>query len=214
MNGSSSRNLVPCLVIWRKQKEKKALQHSDFPWPTATDIITSCLTTHQPFTADLPSGWTNLLSPSFDTHFLLTPEKSFRRHENMRTRSCNIDNYTGNWSSLKNLLNKIVKPFWFLTQDQLSLQYVPPDLCICTFVLEQSLSVRALQEMLAKSGQNSEEVSDGQHKRKHTLWCKTLSQSICQHIVGCCLTMWCPYHFDMRCQRGSCNERRQLNWRF
>ncbi|KAI4804077.1 hypothetical protein KUCAC02_025721, partial [Chaenocephalus aceratus] len=34
--------------------------------------------------------------------------------------------------------------------------YVPPDLCICTFVLEQSLSVRALQEMLAKSGQNSE----------------------------------------------------------
>ncbi|XP_056914898.1 ryanodine receptor 3-like isoform X8 [Takifugu flavidus] len=35
-------------------------------------------------------------------------------------------------------------------------KYVPPDLCICTFVLEQSLSVRALQEMLANSGQNSE----------------------------------------------------------
>ncbi|XP_077587326.1 ryanodine receptor 3-like isoform X2 [Stigmatopora nigra] len=35
-------------------------------------------------------------------------------------------------------------------------KYVPPDLCICTFVLEQSLSVRALQEMLSKSGQNSE----------------------------------------------------------
>ncbi|XP_036006629.1 ryanodine receptor 3 isoform X7 [Fundulus heteroclitus] len=35
-------------------------------------------------------------------------------------------------------------------------KYVPPDLCICTFVLEQSLSVRALQEMLAKSGQNGE----------------------------------------------------------
>ncbi|KAM9788016.1 ryanodine receptor 3-like isoform 3-T3 [Syngnathus typhle] len=35
-------------------------------------------------------------------------------------------------------------------------KYVPPDLCICTFVLEQSLSVRALQEMLAKSGQNNE----------------------------------------------------------
>ncbi|KAK1893724.1 Ryanodine receptor 3, partial [Dissostichus eleginoides] len=34
-------------------------------------------------------------------------------------------------------------------------KYVPPDLCICTFVLEQSLSVRALQEMLAKSGQNN-----------------------------------------------------------
>ncbi|TNN60671.1 Ryanodine receptor 3 [Liparis tanakae] len=35
-------------------------------------------------------------------------------------------------------------------------KYVPPDLCVCTFVLEQALSVRALQEMLAKSGQNSE----------------------------------------------------------
>uniref|UniRef100_A0A8C9YFV3 Ryanodine receptor 3 n=1 Tax=Sander lucioperca TaxID=283035 RepID=A0A8C9YFV3_SANLU len=42
-------------------------------------------------------------------------------------------------------------------------KYVPPDLCICTFVLEQSLSVRALQEMLAKSGQNSEGVSDCEH---------------------------------------------------
>ncbi|XP_074541838.1 ryanodine receptor 3 isoform X5 [Halichoeres trimaculatus] len=35
-------------------------------------------------------------------------------------------------------------------------KYVPPDLCICSFVLEQSLSVRALQEMLANTGQNSE----------------------------------------------------------
>uniref|UniRef100_A0A665VNQ3 Ryanodine receptor 3 n=1 Tax=Echeneis naucrates TaxID=173247 RepID=A0A665VNQ3_ECHNA len=45
-------------------------------------------------------------------------------------------------------------------------KYVPPDLCICTFVLEQSLSVRALQEMLAKSGQNSEGVraKSGGHK--------------------------------------------------
>nr|XP_009293049.1 ryanodine receptor 3 isoform X2 [Danio rerio] len=33
-------------------------------------------------------------------------------------------------------------------------KYVPPDLCICNFVLEQSLSVRALQEMLA--GQSGE----------------------------------------------------------
>uniref|UniRef100_A0A8C1ULM0 Ryanodine receptor 3 n=1 Tax=Cyprinus carpio TaxID=7962 RepID=A0A8C1ULM0_CYPCA len=36
-------------------------------------------------------------------------------------------------------------------------KYFPPDLCICNFVLEQSLSVRALQEMLA--GQNGEGVS-------------------------------------------------------
>ncbi|TNN87231.1 Ryanodine receptor 3 [Liparis tanakae] len=41
-------------------------------------------------------------------------------------------------------------------QERRETTYVPPDLCICTFVLEQSLSVRALQEMLAKSGQNTE----------------------------------------------------------
>ncbi|XP_034018696.1 LOW QUALITY PROTEIN: ryanodine receptor 3-like [Thalassophryne amazonica] len=39
-------------------------------------------------------------------------------------------------------------------------KYVPPDLCICNFVLEQSLSVRALQEMLANTGQNSEGSAD------------------------------------------------------
>lgn len=39
----------------------------------------------------------------------------------------------------------------------LFLQYVPPDLCICNFVLEQSLSVRALQEMLANTGENASE---------------------------------------------------------
>uniref|UniRef100_A0A671PEV2 Ryanodine receptor 3-like n=1 Tax=Sinocyclocheilus anshuiensis TaxID=1608454 RepID=A0A671PEV2_9TELE len=38
-------------------------------------------------------------------------------------------------------------------------KYFPPDLCICNFVLEQSLSVRALQEMLA--GQNGEGVTQG-----------------------------------------------------
>uniref|UniRef100_A0A5F8HEA4 Ryanodine receptor 3 n=1 Tax=Monodelphis domestica TaxID=13616 RepID=A0A5F8HEA4_MONDO len=36
-------------------------------------------------------------------------------------------------------------------------KYVPPDLCICNFVLEQSLSVRALQEMLANTGENANE---------------------------------------------------------
>ncbi|XP_046872563.1 ryanodine receptor 3 [Hypomesus transpacificus] len=40
-------------------------------------------------------------------------------------------------------------------------KYVPPDLCICNFVLEQSLSVRALQEMLAKTGPNSEGAAQG-----------------------------------------------------
>ncbi|XP_017311642.1 ryanodine receptor 3 isoform X2 [Ictalurus punctatus] len=42
-------------------------------------------------------------------------------------------------------------------------KYVPPDLCICNFVLEQSLSVRALQEMLANTGPNGEGNPD--HER-------------------------------------------------
>lgn len=52
-------------------------------------------------------------------------------------------------------------PLWLMSPS-LSLsnpQYVPPDLCVCNFVLEQALSVRALQEMLAKTGQNTEGVS-------------------------------------------------------
>uniref|UniRef100_A0A3Q3BS42 Ryanodine receptor 3 n=1 Tax=Kryptolebias marmoratus TaxID=37003 RepID=A0A3Q3BS42_KRYMA len=40
-------------------------------------------------------------------------------------------------------------------------KYVPPDMCICNFVLEQSLSVRALQEMLANTGQSSEGAGQG-----------------------------------------------------
>ncbi|KAF5900095.1 ryanodine receptor 3-like isoform X1, partial [Clarias magur] len=43
-------------------------------------------------------------------------------------------------------------------------KYVPPDLCICNFVLEQSLSVRALQEMLAKTGENNEAAHGGGHR--------------------------------------------------
>uniref|UniRef100_A0A3B3YMI0 Inositol 1,4,5-trisphosphate/ryanodine receptor domain-containing protein n=1 Tax=Poecilia mexicana TaxID=48701 RepID=A0A3B3YMI0_9TELE len=39
-------------------------------------------------------------------------------------------------------------------------KYVPPDMCICNFVLEQSLSVRALQEMLANTGASSEGKAD------------------------------------------------------
>lgn len=38
------------------------------------------------------------------------------------------------------------------------LQNVPPDLAICCFVLEQSLSVRALQEMLANTVEAGVEV--------------------------------------------------------
>lgn len=37
-------------------------------------------------------------------------------------------------------------------------QNVPPDLAICCFILEQSLSVRALQEMLANTVEAGVEV--------------------------------------------------------
>uniref|UniRef100_A0A8C7MA18 Ryanodine receptor 3 n=1 Tax=Oncorhynchus kisutch TaxID=8019 RepID=A0A8C7MA18_ONCKI len=40
-------------------------------------------------------------------------------------------------------------------------KYVPPDLCICCFILEQSLSVRALQEMLAHTVPNNEGAAQG-----------------------------------------------------
>uniref|UniRef100_A0A7N6A8U4 Ryanodine receptor 2 n=1 Tax=Anabas testudineus TaxID=64144 RepID=A0A7N6A8U4_ANATE len=46
---------------------------------------------------------------------------------------------------------------------------VPPDLSICTFVLEQSLSVRALQEMLASSEDKAEGVSTAQGGGHRTL---------------------------------------------
>uniref|UniRef100_A0A8C6THZ3 Inositol 1,4,5-trisphosphate/ryanodine receptor domain-containing protein n=1 Tax=Neogobius melanostomus TaxID=47308 RepID=A0A8C6THZ3_9GOBI len=38
---------------------------------------------------------------------------------------------------------------------------VPPDLSICTFVLEQSLSVRALQEMLANTEDKADATAQG-----------------------------------------------------
>ncbi len=44
-----------------------------------------------------------------------------------------------------------------------TLQNVPPDLAICTFILEQSLSVRALQEMLA----NTVEMTEVGLKNRH-----------------------------------------------
>ncbi|XP_073784038.1 ryanodine receptor 3-like isoform X2 [Danio rerio] len=43
-------------------------------------------------------------------------------------------------------------------------KYAPPDLCICSFVLEQSLSVRALQEMLAKTGHDNDAAQGGGHR--------------------------------------------------
>lgn len=46
--------------------------------------------------------------------------------------------------------------FCFTVVPLVHLQNVPPDLAICTFILEQSLSVRALQEMLANTVEMTE----------------------------------------------------------
>ncbi len=46
------------------------------------------------------------------------------------------------------------------------LQNVPPDLAICTFILEQSLSVRALQEMLANTVEMTEVGLKNRNKEK------------------------------------------------
>ncbi|XP_041131305.1 ryanodine receptor 3-like [Polyodon spathula] len=43
-------------------------------------------------------------------------------------------------------------------------KYVPPDLCVCNFVLEQALSVRALQEMLANTSESAGEGPKGLDK--------------------------------------------------
>ncbi|KAJ7407277.1 hypothetical protein WISP_127879 [Willisornis vidua] len=55
---------------------------------------------------------------------------------------------------------------------------VPPDLSICTFVLEQSLSVRALQEMLA----NTEEKAEGRDGGSQ------LEVDTCFRLLGVLLT--------------------------
>ncbi|XP_028622670.1 ryanodine receptor 3 [Grammomys surdaster] len=46
-------------------------------------------------------------------------------------------------------------------------KYIPPDLCVCNFVLEQSLSVRALQEMLANTVENGGEGLSDLSEWKH-----------------------------------------------
>ncbi|RXM93257.1 Ryanodine receptor 3 [Acipenser ruthenus] len=48
-------------------------------------------------------------------------------------------------------------------------KYVPPDLCVCNFVLEQALSVRALQEMLANTAENAGEGVSDAHTQAPTL---------------------------------------------
>lgn len=49
-------------------------------------------------------------------------------------------------------------------------QNVPPDLAICCFILEQSLSVRALQEMLSNTSLDEVRQSQGANLTKNALF--------------------------------------------
>uniref|UniRef100_A0A8C1G5L1 Ryanodine receptor 1a (skeletal) n=1 Tax=Cyprinus carpio TaxID=7962 RepID=A0A8C1G5L1_CYPCA len=76
-------------------------------------------------------------------------------------------------------------------------QNVPPDLAICCFILEQSLSVRALQEMLANTTELNESSQGGGHRTllyghaillRHThsgmyLSCLTTSRSLTDKLA-------------------------------
>ncbi|CAB1333031.1 unnamed protein product [Coregonus sp. 'balchen'] len=88
-------------------------------------------------------------------------------------------------------------------------QNVPPDLAICCFILEQSLSVRALQEMLANTMELNESSQGGGHRTllyghaillKHThssmyLSCLTTSRSLTDKLA-----------FDVGLQEDSTGE--------
>ncbi|XP_061072692.1 ryanodine receptor 1b isoform X3 [Conger conger] len=88
-------------------------------------------------------------------------------------------------------------------------QNVPPDLAICSFILEQSLSVRALQEMLANTVEMTESSQGGGHRTllyghaillRHThssmyLSCLTTSRSLTDKLA-----------FDVGLQEDSTGE--------
>ncbi|MGH0130667.1 UNVERIFIED_CONTAM: hypothetical protein FKN15_003166 [Acipenser sinensis] len=71
---------------------------------------------------------------------------------------------------------------------------VPPDLSICTFVLEQSLSVRALQEMLANTEEKAEKLDLGIKKEMDGMGVPEIKygDSVCyiQHLDTC---LWLTY---------------------
>ncbi|KAL7980775.1 hypothetical protein Chor_001929 [Crotalus horridus] len=63
-------------------------------------------------------------------------------------------------------------------------QKVPPDLAICCFILEQSLSVRALQEMLANTVEAGVEGrSETSSKATGLLRCLLARKSSMVHLV-------------------------------
>ncbi|KAM5146539.1 LOW QUALITY PROTEIN: ryanodine receptor 1 [Mantella aurantiaca] len=67
-------------------------------------------------------------------------------------------------------------------------QNVPPDLAICCFILEQSLSVRALQEMLANTVEMGSESSQGGGHRNLLYGHAILLRHCHSDMYLCCLT--------------------------
>uniref|UniRef100_A0A668AWW8 Uncharacterized protein n=1 Tax=Myripristis murdjan TaxID=586833 RepID=A0A668AWW8_9TELE len=65
---------------------------------------------------------------------------------------------------------------------------VPPDLSICTFVLEQSLSVRALQEMLANTEEKAEGTTQGGGHRTLLYGHAVLLRHSYSGMYLCCLS--------------------------
>ncbi|TRY59413.1 hypothetical protein DNTS_004316 [Danionella cerebrum] len=65
---------------------------------------------------------------------------------------------------------------------------VPPDLSICTFVLEQSLSVRALQEMLANTEERAEGTAQGGGHRTLLYGHAVLLRHSYSGMYLCCLS--------------------------
>uniref|UniRef100_A0A3B5KSP6 Uncharacterized protein n=1 Tax=Xiphophorus couchianus TaxID=32473 RepID=A0A3B5KSP6_9TELE len=65
---------------------------------------------------------------------------------------------------------------------------VPPDLSICTFVLEQSLSVRALQEMLASTEEKAEGAAQGGGHRTLLYGHAVLLRHSYSGMFLCCLS--------------------------
>ncbi|XP_072436665.1 ryanodine receptor 2 isoform X1 [Chiloscyllium punctatum] len=65
---------------------------------------------------------------------------------------------------------------------------VPPDLSICTFVLEQSLSVRALQEMLANNEEKAEGATQGGGHRTLLYGHAVLLRHSYSGMYLCCLS--------------------------
>ncbi|XP_056332396.1 ryanodine receptor 3-like [Danio aesculapii] len=88
-------------------------------------------------------------------------------------------------------------------------KYVPPDLCICSFVLEQSLSVRALQEMLAKTGHDNDAAQGGGHRTLLYGHAILLRHSFQREFLTCLKTsrsMTDKLSFDVGLQEDSTGE--------